>query len=143
MTTSINSTRSLPFHGIEREANATADRLLGLPFCMGARGPLRYDCFGLLLELFAACGIPLADPFSGSSVDSGSFKMFRSAFRLLGPGETVQCLDVIKQRRDRSHVVVALTDGYVADVLDSVYRNQLESSLCFSTGIWRHHCLAA
>ncbi len=125
-----------------REVDSVADRLIGKPFERGARGPDFYDCFGLLTAIFSGCGIDLDDPFGKSTVDPGGFRRFRRLFRRLSPGESLERLDVIKQKRQRSHVSIYLSRGYALDTYDSSFRVPVENIQFFVTDIWRYRCLA-
>lgn len=46
--------------------------LIGLPFIDGGRGPDGYDCWGLVREVYARCGIPLRD-YKLSCYDAAGF----------------------------------------------------------------------
>ena len=126
----------------EQEVDAVADRLIGKPFERGARGPVRYDCFGLLYAMFEGCGIELEDPFSQSTVDPRCFRRFRRQFRRLFQGETIQALDVIQQRRSSAHVSVYLSRGFALDTYEEAFRVPRENIAPFTIGVWRYRCRA-
>ena len=134
--------RSSRYQINEQEVDSVADQLLGKPFERGARGPDRYDCFGLLSAIFLGCGIDLDDPFRMDSVDSGAFRRFRALFRRLSPGQALERLDVIKQKRQQAHVSIYLSRGYALDTFEFSLRVPIENIQPFVTGIWRYRCLA-
>lgn len=124
------------------EADVVADQLLGKPFERGARGPERYDCFGLLYALFSGCGIELDDPFKESTVDHSEFRRFRDLFVELPRDVSMNPLDILKQKRQRAHVSVYLSRGFALDIFNEAIRIPVENIIPFTTGVWRYRCLA-
>ena len=118
-----------------------ADQLIGKPFERGARGPDRYDCFGLMYALFSGCGIDLDDPFKRGTVDHDGFKSFRSLFVELPRDVKLLPLDVLKQKRRRAHVSMYLSRGYALDIFNETIRIHVENIMPFTTGVWRYRCL--
>lgn len=126
-----------------REVDDAADYLLGRPYERDARGPINFDCFGLLVALYRRCGIELDDPFKGHGTME-EYAEFQRQFRRVEGDEETQPLDVLKQRRPESHVSVVLTGGYALDTAVGVSSQRVRARELdrFVTGIWRLQHLA-
>jgi cell wall-associated NlpC family hydrolase len=79
--------------------------LIGLPFLRGARGPREFDCYGLVIEMYARRGVTLPDFTAPGDVENisdvitGQTKIWRTV-----PKRTVGALITLRVEGLQSHV---------------------------------------
>lgn len=82
----------------QKKSDEISQKLLGMTFKMGGRGPEEIDCYGVLIQYFKSFGIDLPDY---SYVDDWDEKEdiylqhYSSLFRKLSDGETPGTGDVV------------------------------------------------
>lgn len=116
-------------------------RFIGTPFVRNGRGPEGYDCWGLAMAVFAACGIAIPDYridcFATAAVD-GQVRRSAGAEWLRLPQPEAPCLVVMRTSEERpdlcTHVGTYLGDGVMIHTM-----RKLHASLGRVDGLyWRH-----
>lgn len=128
----------------EHEVDDVADNLIGKPYKHGGRGPDFYDCFGLMLALYAGCGIELRDPFDGLDASTEGYReLLFSDFKRIPEDEPAIALDILKQKTPHAHVAVVLPGGYALEARENLLscRVPVRDIQRLTTGVYRHRCL--
>ena len=81
----------------ERPLSLEVDRIIGRPYAVDGRGPVAYNCLGVLLWLYARRGVELPDPLAlGDDDPASSIRRLRERFEELElSAEALEPLDAI------------------------------------------------
>lgn len=111
--------------------------LIGKPFEFGGRGPDKYDCYGLVMEMYRRQGIELPDFITPNNLGEAEYLMKQNAWRWrrteLRPG-VIAHMQIVGVH---CHV------GFVLSVSKMIHVYEASGGVCTerTNGDWRHRIL--